>query len=93
MWADVCHVRMSCSCQPVSGVKLTKPVRGMQAYGSSSYGIDMQDRPPALLNAVRGLLSGSSLSFDGYDSDDDPTSIVGKRLCIKWKSEKCAVGV
>ena len=61
----------------------------MQSFGSSSYGVDMADRGPALLNNIRGLLNGTALTFEGYESDDDPNSIVGKRVTLKWKSERC----
>ena len=69
-------------------VRLMKPVRGMSAYGSAVYSADVRDRGPALLNNIRALLTGAGLVIDGYDSEDDPTVLLGKRVALKWKSER-----
>jgi len=39
------------------------------------------------------LLHGEELERGGYDSDDDPMSIVGKKISVRWKHDKWYLGV
>ena len=42
---------------------------------------------------VRSVLSGKKFQEEQYDSDEDPQSLVGKRVKIKWAKEKWYLGV
>ncbi len=45
------------------------------------------DRPATLLWTVRNLLSGNHVTFEGYDSEDDPMSLVDKHVAVKWNNQ------
>jgi len=80
------------------GAMMTKPKRSYTGMSSQTYTQQQQyaQNSRYVLHKVGALLrqamQGSDLG-DSYDSDDDPHTLIGKRVRVRWSQEKYYAGV
>lgn len=80
------------------GAMLAKPRRYQTTSSSQTYSQQQQyaQNSRYIMHKVGGLLKqamqGAALG-DSYDSDDDPSTLVGKRIRVRWSQEKYYAGV